>query len=151
MHTSSQFDQDVFRIVLFRDNAAELLLEDNPHGLRLPEVAIPKHSRFALEIGAVLRSSWRLDAYHLFTLPSDISARYAALESCSCEPVPPSGMQWRPVLSAFAETFEDPADLIAIRDSTATLERYRRNELPGSFAKPGWIKVRFGTVIRSRH
>jgi hypothetical protein len=145
MGTPTQFDQEVFRILLCRNDATELLFEISSNGLRIPALPIPAHARVAQEITAAIKSTWNLETYCLFTLPPDdpshVPIRYEVVEGCRLKATPPRGMQWLPVVSLSAGAFEDPRDFAAIQDSLSTLDRYRRNELPGVFGEPGWLRM----------
>ena len=144
MGTPAQFDQDVFRILLYRNDVTELLLEGALDRLRLPAVSVPVHTRVAEKVTAAIKSSWNLETYCLLTLPSgtlsEDCTRYAVLEAPRHEPTPP-GMQWLPVSSCSVGSFQDPADFAAIENALTTLDRHRRGELPGLFGKPGWFRV----------
>jgi hypothetical protein len=145
MGTPAQFDHDVFRILLYRNDATEILLEINSDGLRIPSVLVPAHSRIAEEITAAIRSGWNLQTVYLFTLPLDGLSHdpihYQVVESCRLEPTPPAGMQWHPVLSLSVDNLQDPEDSAAIQNSLTTLDRYQRGELPGVFGKTGWLRM----------
>jgi len=145
MCTSSQFDHDSFRILLFRCDALEILLETAGYALRAPAVRIPRHTRAAKEITSVISISWNLKTYCLFTLcqsdSSDRPIRYYVVEICRPEAELPAGMQWIPVASLSAPAFEDLSDFAALQNSISTLERYRRGELSGPFGKLGWLQT----------
>jgi hypothetical protein len=144
MGTPQQSDRDLFRILLYRGDATELLVEASPEGLRLPSTSVPAHTRVAEEVTNSLRGLWNLETYCLFMLPSgtpsDGAARYIVLEACRHEPAP-LGMRWLAVASCSALSFDDPADFAAIENALTTLDQHRRSELAGAFGKPGWLPV----------
>jgi hypothetical protein len=145
MCAPKQLDYDIVPILLFRNDATELLLEATPNGLRLPVVPIPPHTRIAEQITTAIKSSWYLDTCCLFPLscgvPSTEQFRYQVLETWSPASVPPAGMRWLPVASASTAISGDHADSAAIQDSLTKLHRYRQGELPGPFARPGWLEM----------
>jgi hypothetical protein len=144
MRSTTKLDQELFRILLFRDDAAELLLERSSSGVRLPQVSVPAHTRTAEEITAAVKSSWNLETYCLFTLPagpaSEDGARHVVLEACRDDSLSP-GMHWLPVVSCSAACFDDPCEFATMENSLAMLQQHRRGELPGPFGKPGWLPV----------
>lgn len=142
MRTPTQFDHDLFRILLYRKDASELLIESSGERLCLPAVEVPRHTRAAEEITSAMNHSWGVAAFCLFPLsgsfPSPETIRYHLAEVCEPDAQPPSGMQWSSVASLCASDFQDDCDFAAIQNSLATLEQYRRGELPGPFGKPSW-------------
>jgi hypothetical protein len=145
MCTPIQLDHDLFRILLYRKDAAEILLEACPNGLHLPTVPIPSHTRIAEQITAAIKSSWHLDACCLFPLSCTESStsqlRYQVLEIWQIRSDPPAGMRWLPIDSVLTVVSEDDADFRAVQDSLKKIAQYRRGELPGPFAKPGWLET----------
>jgi hypothetical protein len=138
MVTPLQLDRDAFRILLYRDDAREILVASGREGLLLPVVAIPRQTRIAQELTAALRTSWHVEAYCVFTLPAREGASYAVLEASLCE-APPPGMHWQSALSPSVDSFENHADYTAIQDSLAALDGYRREERAAAFGKSGWM------------
>jgi phosphotransferase family enzyme len=138
MSTPAQLDHGLFRILLHRDDATQLLLESDAGRLRLPAVPVAPRTRVAEEITAAIKNAWNLEAYCLFTLPSNDTTRFAVLETSRHDAATPPGMQWLPVLSCSVGSFENPADYAALQNSLAALDQYRRGELLGPFGKPGW-------------
>src|SRR5580704_17639855 len=129
MSTPTQLDHDLFRVLLYRKDAAELLLEARPNGLRLPTVAIPSHTRIAEQITAAIKSSWDLDTCCLFSLPCTESSSsplcYQVLEIRPPKSEPPSGMRWLPIDTALTAVSEDDADFGAVQDSLKKIAQYR--------------------------
>jgi hypothetical protein len=140
MYTRPQCDRDPLRILLFRNDATELLIEKTPGGFRLPAVAIPRYTRVAEELTAAIEMSWGLETYCLFTLPADRTG-YALLETRQPDAGHPAGMFWMPLDSPVSKAFEYPADLAAVSTSQKALDQYRRGELPGVFGGPGSLRM----------
>jgi hypothetical protein len=137
--------QDPFlcRILLYRNDAAEILLETHQDGLRLPVLAVPPHGRPAEEITAAIQSAWNVRTYCLFPLPASSLdhpfVRDHVVEACHPQNDSPATMQWFSVTSLSEGVFQTPSDFASIKCSLALLEQHRRNELPGAFGKPGWL------------
>src|ERR1700722_7315205 len=140
MFTSTQLDQDLFRILLYRNDATELFVETSPAGFRLPVVTIPRNTRMAEELTAATKESWDLETYCLFTLPARAPG-YAVLETCDREAGHPAGLSRMPLDSLRPEAFQDPTDLAAVRTSQETLDQYRRGMRSGVFGRPGWLAI----------
>jgi Phosphotransferase enzyme family len=144
MGTSPQPGQNVFRILLYRANASELLLETRSGGLYLPALPVPADSRIAEEITGAISRRWNLEAYCLFTLAADNpliqTSRYEVVESCQDSQTPPTGMQWFLVSSLLCESFGEAVDFAAIRRSAEKLAEHRGDESSGAFARPGWLE-----------
>jgi Phosphotransferase enzyme family len=144
MCTPIQLDQDVFRILLYRNDATELLLQTTSDGLCTPTVQIPAHTRLAEEITAAIKRKWNFETYCLFTVPpgdpSRVPIQYQVAESCRPEATPPVGMRWLPVASLNVDAFEDPEDFWVVETSLTRLGQHRQGELPGAFGKPGWLQ-----------
>src|SRR6266404_126757 len=145
MCTSTQLGENGFRILLYRNDATEILLETTPGGLGVPVLAVPAHTRIAEEITASIKNAWGLETYCMFSLSGGTHS-YAPSQ-CQvvevCRPVTSAltGMQWFSVASLSASSCEDSGALEVIERSLATLDQYRRGELQGIFGKPGWLTV----------
>ena len=57
MRSTTKLDQELFRILLYRNDATELLFETCSDGLRIPAIPIPAHTRFAQELTAAIEST----------------------------------------------------------------------------------------------
>jgi len=145
MSTTSQSTHDLFRILLYRNDAAEILLETTPEGLRLPILSVPAHAREAEEVTGAIRTSWNLETYGLFrssaAVPPHPFVHDYVVEACRPDKISPAGMQWLCVSTLSIGAFQTPSDLAAIQNSLLRLGQYRRDELPGPFGKPGWLRT----------
>jgi hypothetical protein len=144
MYMSLQSDHDTFRVLLYRNQATELLLEEAENSLRIPTVTIPGHSRVAEQITAAVEERWNLVTCCLFSFPNlgnaNASTCCQVAEVCHSDPGPPAGMHWLPVNSLSISQFTEPVDFAAIQHSQEALDHYWRADLPGAFGKPGWIR-----------
>jgi hypothetical protein len=145
MCTPTQSEHDLFRILLYRNNTAEILLETVSHGFRLPTVPVPARARVAEEITAALRHLWNLETYCLFPLPDDTLGQAPVccqvVESCRADAIPPAEMRWLQTVELPTVSFEASRDLAIIQNSRITLDQYRSAKLPGFFGRPGWLRV----------
>jgi hypothetical protein len=144
MCTPTQLEHDLFRILLYRKDESEILLEATWEGFRLPVLSVPAHTRAAEEVTAAIRKVWNLETYCLFPLSGSARPRAlvhdqvaaACYAGCGC----PAGMEWLPVVRLSEGVFQSPSDFRAVENSLRTFEQYRRDELPGFFGKPGWLR-----------
>jgi hypothetical protein len=145
MCTSTQLDENVFRILLYRNNETELLLEMTPGGLGVPVLPVPTHTRIAEEITAAIKSAWGLDTYCMFSLSGGAHSfappPCQVVEVCGPGTSALAGMHWVPVASLSASSFENSDAVEVIERSLVTLDQYRCGELQGTFGKPGWLTV----------
>jgi hypothetical protein len=145
MRTSTQLDHDPCRVLLYRSDASELLLESTADGLELLVVPLPRFTRVAEELTAGIKDRWNLDTCCLFPvlegISSSVSIPFHVVELSSCEAETPPAMQWLAATSLSAADFRDHDDFVAVRASLVRLEGFRRGELPGAFGKPGWLRT----------
>ena len=143
MPTSTQLDYVPLRLLLYRNDAKEILLETSPEGLRLPPVVIPAHTREADHIAVAAKRTWNIEAYCLFTLapnrdcPTFFKYRVGEVHTDTAEL--PSGVQWLSTVSLPAAAFSDHEDFEAIQRSLGCFAQYRK--VPGPFGKPGWLGI----------
>jgi hypothetical protein len=144
MRTSIQLDHDRLRILLYRRNASELLLETDREGLRLPVISIPKHTRVAEQLTKTIKDEWNLDTYCLFpfcwTGSPDASIPFHVVELCSPQVEAPAAMRWLPATSLSPTDFPDQDDFTGIQTTLARFDQSRRGELRDAFAEPGWLQ-----------
>jgi Phosphotransferase enzyme family len=145
MSTQVQLAHDLFRILLYRKQASELLFETSSEQLCLPTVGVPQHTRVAEQITSTMNRSWGVEAFCLFPLSRNIfspdTIRYQVAEVGEPDREPPPGMQWCSLASLGPRDFQDNRDFAALESSLTALEQYRRGELPGPFGKPGWPQM----------
>jgi hypothetical protein len=138
MHMSTQPGHDLFRLLVYRKEAGELLVEGRSDRLWLPAVPVRTHSRIAEEITATVKHMWNFETYCLFFL-SAAQAHFEVLEACQDDITTPAGMQWLPITSLAAGAFGDATDQDAALRSVEALDQYRNGQLPGPLGKPGWL------------
>jgi len=143
MRSSSQFD--LFRVLLTRKDATDLLVESSSERVRLPFLTIPTHTRVAEELTEAIESRWNLRGYCLFTLPaedaSDCAASTAVLEACPPSETLPDGVEWRAVASLAQADFDDPSNYAAIERALGTLGWHHSGQLQEPFGRTGWFRT----------
>ena len=145
MRTSTQLDHDLYRVLLYRRDASELLLESTADGLELPAVPLPRFTRVAEKLTAGIKDRWNLDTCCLFPvlegISSSVSIPFHVVELSRCEAETPAAMPWLAAASLCAADFRDHDDFVAVQASLVRLEGFRRGELPGAFGRPGWLRA----------
>jgi hypothetical protein len=145
MHTSTQLDYDLYRVLLYRRDASELLLESTADGLELPVVPLPRFTRVAEKLTAGIKDRWNLDTCCLFPvlegISSSVSIPFHVVELSSREAETSAAMRWLAATSLSAPDFREHDDFMAVQASLVRLEGFRRGELPGAFGKPGWLRT----------
>lgn len=145
MSSLSQLDYDLFRIVLYRENGEELLLENDDKGLALPNIPIPRFTRVAQQITEAIRRNWKLQTVCLFPIGERNSPVYA-VELCDAGHTHPATTTWLPIHTVTERDFREAQDFHAIEVATKLFDQYRRTETAGPFARLGWLRDVTGWV-----
>ncbi len=145
MRTPTQLEHDLFRILLYRRDASEFLLETENEGLQLPVISIVKHTRVAEELTKAIKGEWDLDTYCLFPVSENgspsASIPFHAVELWNGEAAPPARMRWLPSAALAGSEFRYQGDFAAVQALLAKFEQFPCGELSGAFAKPGWLRI----------
>lgn len=134
-----QLDCDFFRVLLFRKEGGELLLEETEQGSVLPSLEIPPHSRVAERLTSAIKALWGLCVYCLFELPNGSigkQVRYQVAELRSDADELASNQRWASVIALNATDFANQDDLVAVQ---AALAAFGARRPAGPFGKPGWL------------
>jgi hypothetical protein len=139
MSFSSQPGHDRFRILLYRRNGNELLLERNAHGFALPDLRIPRYTRVAQQINEAISKDWRLQSFCLFPVGDSNSSAYA-VELAGEVSTHPANMNWFPIDSLAQRDFPEAQDFHAIDSATKRFDQYRNTGTAAPFGKFGWLR-----------
>jgi Ser/Thr protein kinase RdoA (MazF antagonist) len=139
MSSLSQLDHDLFRILLYRGNCEELLLEHTDKGFALPTTLIPRHTRIAQQITEIIRNDWKLQTSCLFPIGDPHSPAYA-VELCGAGHRHPASMNWLPVHTLTERNFREARDFHALQIAARLGDQYHNGEITGAFARPGWLR-----------
>jgi len=132
-----------FHVVITRHDGSEILVERSAHGVRLPVIAIPPHTRPAEELTSAIESRWNLKTYCLLTLPAEEprSVRSTAiLELCSACATIPEGFEWCAAALRSLQDFDDSESYSIIEHALATLNDGRSDKHQGPFGRTGWLE-----------
>jgi hypothetical protein len=144
--TQQHNDLDTYRLIITRRDGSELLcLPDGPYH-SLPSVDIPRWQRVAQPIRDALNIHLQLDAYSLFTCPSESPTSEASrtfFQAMEC--VHPNGLLpptacWAPFSSLTIASFRDAEDSCKICNTLRALSHHPASCSEGPFAKPGWLR-----------
>jgi hypothetical protein len=136
---------DVWRVILLRRNASELLVFRSEAGFLIPEVDIPRNGRIAPALNSRITARWGIDVYSLYPLSvaaSDVSVsltRYHVLEALEYQAVAPPRVCWLPIRDAAQVRFVESCDSAALRTWLDNLARNNSNGHRSPFEKPGWF------------
>jgi hypothetical protein len=139
---SVQANTELWRVVLFRRNASELLVFETDSGLRLPIVDIPIHCRVAPALNARVKIRWNLDVYSLYPiLAADACAvaRYHIVEALQHDAAAPQTARWISLGEALGSRFAERSDFAAVQAWIESLSEGDTNGSRRPFEKPGWF------------
>lgn len=143
MFNRAHQETEVWRLIILRRNASQVLVFQNAAGFYLPSVAIPAHGRIALALNAQVKALWNLDVYSLYPLPatasSHVTVRYHIVEALQYESVIPQRAQWLPIGTTTAHQFIEHQDISAIETWIGILARIDPNGHHAPFEIPGWF------------
>lgn len=139
MSSHSQPDHHRFRILLYRENGKDLLLEHNDQGFALPSILIPPYTRIAQQITEAIRNDWKLQTSCLFSI-GDPPARVYAVELCDAGHTRPANGNWLRAHTLTERDFREATDFDAIEIATKLFDQYRRSPTAGPFGKLGWFQ-----------
>jgi len=134
MSFSSKPGQDSYRILLYRRNGNQLLLERGAQGLALPNVYIEPHTRVAQQINAALWKDWRVQSFCLFPVGRPNFYAYA-VELCGSVSKHPGNMDWFPVDSLALRDFPEAHDFHAIDIATKLFDQCQNAGAAEPFGK----------------
>lgn len=142
----------VYRLIVTRRSATEVLLAKCGSGWALPQIEVRAHERLAEQLTTGARESWQLETYCLF-LPRPVNGpekapatKYALLESFSQNAKAPAGMYWAPAAAATGEVTLPRGDGTAVASALQEMDPCAARPSTGTFARPGWIKELFRWV-----
>src|SRR5438132_10428770 len=96
--TATEVSQkDIYRLIIFDPAGTGILLESEGSEYRLPKIEIPKFTRPAKEVTALIRNSWNVSSVFLFSGVLEEAANashFAVLESKDGFRVRPPDMDW---------------------------------------------------------
>jgi phosphotransferase family enzyme len=139
MSAPNQFGHDLFRILLYRKNGDELLLEQHDQGFALPSILVPRYTRVAQHIAEAIRREWNFQTVCLFPIGDRTSPTYV-VELCDEISTPPTDRRWLPASSLVGSEFRAEYDFHLIELATKRFEHYLQDKAAGPFARIGWIR-----------
>ncbi len=150
MRNSIHPEKELWRVILLRRNASELLAFQTEFGLSLPRVEIPMHTRVAEALNRQIKTLWDLDVYSLYPLPpmtnGAANARCHIVEALQHNAVAPLTGLWIPIRNAKGCQLADSADITAVQACIHHLDSGNANGNCSPFARPGWLLALKGLV-----
>jgi hypothetical protein len=145
MKSVDEPDRQIYRLIVIRRDASEILLLEDGAGCCLPSVAIPPRQRVALHLTAEVNARWGLEAHCLF-LPfirtfsgNTQQTKFAVLESVTDNCRAPLGTCWLATKEAVRGDGCGTGGSPAIREALEQLHSYMSQPETGPFARPSWF------------
>ncbi len=133
-------EQDLCRLVLLNSAGTDIFIVRRNGQWRLPEIQIPRFSRFVEEITNLVRSTWSINTTQLFSnyVAADGPQTFlAVLEVMTdCEHAPDIS-RW-PIAEA-KHSLQFPEDVEALKEATSRVLNHNRSCTASPFARLGWI------------
>jgi Phosphotransferase enzyme family len=152
MNRDEQTDREIYRLIITRRRAAEILLEPSGSGWGLPRLEVQSGQRLAEQLTAGTKEEWCLETYCLF-IPGYVTApenalreKYVLMESIKQNDSAPTSTYWVPSTVAIREATLPGDECAAVRSSLQEVGHYVAEPLAGAFGRPGWIKELFQWV-----
>jgi hypothetical protein len=142
---SAQLDVEIYRVIVFRCNGAELLLNCAQAGLSLPEVRIPLWQRAAENLAVAMKRDWGEEVICLFELSErdlpgmESVIRYQVSQSWGGAGKPAVPTRWISSDELREDSLVDRWDYMAIQRSLAQCRAAVRDPGAGSFARLDWF------------
>jgi hypothetical protein len=140
MESQEQSERETCRVIVFGRDGTDVLLKLTETGFVFPCVKVPRWERLAENLTTALKNNWGCDAVCLFT-PDNTSQdgdpngpHYEVMECWRDQHI--GGLDWRPVASLTADSFQNKAEFRILEQCLHELEDYESN--PASpFARRG--------------
>lgn len=148
MDQAEQSDRSIYRVMIWRQGATELLVLPTASGFALPEVTIPRWHRVAEHLTAAMRSQWGEEIICLFASPGDSSDSWPRVDSeCHYYVAEHSRSlrksdnitNWVTPNTLSESSFALQSDYFALRKSVAKLDAGANGACSAPFASCGWF------------
>jgi len=146
--------KDTYMLIVFDSAGTAVLVEPQRYDYRLPKIEIPKFTRPAQEITELLRNSWKLTSFFLFSgvLEESPNASYfVVLESKDGLCLRPQGLEWFTIHHALSNVLFSNQERRVLKSSHARLTSGAHANGSGPFARLGWMRELqdwVGSIIR---
>src|SRR5215470_18098791 len=107
----------LWRLILFRRRATELLLFETNSRMCLPVLEIPARSRSAQGINVRAKAMWNIDILSLYALrtsDADSGRHYHVVEALRPDAEAPQAALWIPLSVLTRDYFEDDSEFAAV-------------------------------------
>jgi hypothetical protein len=132
--------RDIYRLIVTRRDASEILLVRCESTWSLPSVEIQRGRRIAEQLTTELYAQYGCRGYCLF-LPTSAGepARCAVMEASPNDATSPAGSCWIPLAEVMGLSTNSAEECAIIEKSIAELNSHRNEPRLAPFAKPGWL------------
>jgi phosphotransferase family enzyme len=152
MRSDEQSSQQIYRLVITRRAATEVLLNALGPARQLPSLHVRPAERLAVQLTQGAKDCCDIDTYCLFVpgfsaVPGHWrGAKYAVLESVEQDGNAPAGTEWICVRAALSESTLSAEECDGLRNSMEEMDRNITNPSKRPFARPGWIRELFAWI-----
>ena len=148
MDQLEQSDSSIYRVMILRQGATELLVVPTASGFALPEVTIPRWHRVAEHLTAAMRTQWGEEIICLFASRGDSSDTWPGVDRESHYYVAghyrslrksDNVTNWVAQNTLSESSFALQSDYLALRKSMAKLDAGANGTCSAPFASFGWF------------
>jgi len=133
---------ETHRLVIFNPAGTAVLLEAHGSEYRLPTVGVPRFTRVAQEVTAILRDSWNLPSVYLFSGLLEGSQEptfFSVIESLNGIRQHPPKTDWFTIYHALSHPLLAAPERRAVKSSFAKSIRRAKPNDPEPFGRLGWM------------
>ncbi len=136
---------DTYRVIVFGRNGTEILLRRSDAGLHFPHVTIPRWQRVAEHVAIAMKKQWGHEVICLFEMDSLLDGQnpspYVVASYWRTSGKCAAPLQWIPVNDLGKDSFAEPADYLASRNSLDRCGAAGGNGVPGPFGRLSWFQA----------
>lgn len=144
MLISEEPAHETCRVIVFGRSGKEILLWRSDAGLHFPHVTIPRWQRVAEHVTVAMKEQWGHEVICLFEMDSPLDGKNTSLyvvtsywrTSGQCA----APLQWISVNDVAEDSFAEPADYLALRNSLDQCGAAGGNRVPGLFGGLSWFQ-----------
>jgi hypothetical protein len=134
---------ETYRVIVLGRNGTEILLSGSDAGLHFPQVTIPRWQRVAENVAIAMKKRWEEEIICLFELDSPLDRqrgyRYVTTTHWRNSGRFAVPLKWISISDLSENSFAEPADYLALRNSLDQCGATVRDGAQGPFARPSWF------------
>ncbi|HJT71916.1 MAG TPA: phosphotransferase [Terriglobales bacterium] len=145
MDSTTQSEHETYRVIVLSQDGKDILLVPHGDGFRLPSVETPRWQRVTENLTEAVRTDWGEEVLCLFE-PNEspgtngTGTHYQVAEHWQTLGVPKLPTGWIPLATLSKESLIHACDYVAIQQSGAQGNEYRKTAAAGPFTRLGWFR-----------